>query len=204
MAGIKSHPPTKQVLQKILNRVAERNLIISNLFEFSAKTGVSYSDCIKIRFDQVIFENEILPEIEIVPVRSYHKRMATGKITPLEAQEDSAVLVSIDEDVSDVIKDCRALLSVDSELLFSQIKKTDKSYSIQYANSILKKVAHELNLDFSLTTNSFRQYFAEQLLDECLSEKEMSMRLGHDRQATTRHYFKTFLDPDHPFFKKDN
>lgn len=192
MACVQSFPPANsKELRRILKLVDQANPIVANMLEMSALTGLRYCDCSILKKSDVMINGAIRDRVTITQQKAYNKRKSTG-MSDAAAKKASKLTVSFNDQAKDIIKDaCR--LSPDSTYLFESDRKKGSPYSAQYVNRILKKVATKLQLNYSLSTHSFRKSFAQTVVKKGAPVHMVRDLLGHSSLSSTDHYLSTFM-----------
>lgn len=191
MACKTSYPPQdKKTCRSILQAVDKRNPTIALMLEFMALTGLRVSDAGAMKKADILINGQIRKTIEVIQIKPYHKRLGCG-IKPNVAREKSRLVVMINSQCREVIKDALSMAG-ESKLLFPSERIPTKPYSTQHVNTLLKTVAIELDLDFQLSTHSFRKAFALFLIEQNAKIHQIRDALGQSSLTSTDAYLKTF------------
>lgn len=203
MACIQSFPPkTAKELRKILKEVERENTVIALMLELMALTGLRYSDCSVLKFDDVMINGVVRDSVTIVQKKSYSKRLSCGVKEETARNASKVEVVLSGEQAEEVILDCLFIATKGEGLLFASSKCKGKPYTAQYTNRILKKVAKKMGLKYSLSTHSFRKSFAFMILNNGARINQIRDKLGHSSIAVTDHYLRTFMSDGDDFVKQ--
>lgn len=177
-----------ETFKQVLDEVEAINLPMRLMFEFSARTGLRYSDASKIQFSDVL-----TPDGE-VKERFYIIQQKTGQ----------KLFVAIGDELKDLIIDCRRFSTGD--LLFQSTSKrkscVGKPLTVQYCNRVLKQVQSKLGIQYSISTHSMRKSFACFLLQlDGATIIDVQRRLGHSKVTTTQRYLSKFNDSSETLMK---
>ncbi|NGZ66652.1 tyrosine-type recombinase/integrase [Vibrio aestuarianus subsp. cardii] len=198
-------PKTPEMANLILDRLYERNPILSLTCQMSALTGLRYSDCSWLKYDDFYTPTgDFRESIHVCQQKTYGMRVGR-KNKPMsqdEAFRKSIVVVYTNSEIEEVVKETR-LFSNGSEFLFanprSRIvlddKRTiDRPMSVESADWHHDKVSKELNLDWQLGTHSWRKYFAKRLVKMGATVEEIRDLLGQSSLASTNAYLISIED----------
>jgi integrase len=189
-------PQTKEACRKILSEVDKINPVIALMLEFSALTGLRYSDVSRLKFTDLMVNGVIRDSIVVIQVKAFNKRIAAG-IKAAVAKDRSKVTIFINEQCKAVIEDALRLANDDAKkLAFESSIRAGMPYSAQYVNRILKVVAVKLKLNFALSTHSFRKAFALFLINNNARIHQVRDALGQSSLSSTDAYLQTFMS-DH-------
>lgn len=200
MAGVTSQPPLVVIddenptpeteLRTILNAVKQKNIVIGLLLEFMALTGLRYSDASNLKRKDIFINGGVIKKsINVVQQKIYSKLKTLGT---KDAKKRATVTVVISDrckgilqEVADITEGCEYLFESDKWV------KQVKPYSIQYTNMLLKKIATNLQLDFPLSTHSFRKAYALLLIENGAQIHQVRDCLGQASLSSTDHYLST-------------
>ncbi|MGL4899694.1 MAG: tyrosine-type recombinase/integrase [Shewanella sp.] len=193
MAGSRSLPPrTPKEVRRLLQMIDDVNPIIALMLEFSALSGLRYSDVGQIKKRDVMINGVIRDQFELVQQKPYHIRLAKGA-KQTAAKEASKITVYLTEQCKAVIEDVMNL-EPRGVLLFESSKVAGKPYTIQYINRVLKAVAVKQRLTYPLSSHSFRKSYALMLVNNGAAIHQVRDALGHSSIAITDKYLSGFVD----------
>ena len=199
MACVRSEPPrSPKQCRQILQEVDQVNPIIALMLEFSALTGLRYSDASQVRISDVYINGVIRDSITVVQTKSYNKRLTIYKRRMDEraairlAKQKSEIEIHFNEQCKELIADAYHI-NQGRKLLFESERRKEQPYSAQYVNRVLKAVAFKLKLTFELSTHSFRKSYAKMLIDNGGNHHNVRDALGHSSLEVTDKYLKSFM-----------
>lgn len=192
-------PKTPELANLILDRLYERNPILSLTCQMAALTGLRYSDASWLKYDDFYnAKGEFLESFEICQQKTFSMRVGR-KDQPMsqdEAFRKSLVTVYTNAEIEDIVKETR-LFSKGSEFLFANPRSRivqddgtviDRPMSVESADWHHDRVSKELNLDWTLGTHSWRKYFAKRLVKMGATVEEIRDLLGQSSLASTNAY----------------
>lgn len=195
MAGERSYPPrTKDECRLILSKVDAINPIVALMLEFSALTGLRFSDVTRLKFSNLMINGQWRDELDVIQVKTFNKRITLGQKAS-DAKSKSRVRVFINDQCKELLDDALRLSGGDTRALaFESSKRKGMPYSAQYVNRILKAVAFDLKLNYPLSTHSFRKAFALFMITGGAKIHQLRDALGHSSLMSTDAYLQTFMN----------
>ena len=191
MACVRTEPPrTHKQLRAILRAVDTINPVVALMLEFSALTGLRYSDVSRLRFSDVYINGVIRDSIVVIQTKPFNKRITAG-VRPSAAKEASRVNIHIGAQCKELVEDIRHI-NHGKALMFESAKKKGKPYTAQWCNQILKVVAKDMKLNFPLATHSFRKSFAQSFINKNAKVHQVRDALGQSSLASTDRYLQSF------------
>jgi len=187
------------------------NPVVALLLELSARTGLRYGDCSNLRLSNVLINEQIRDDIVVVTQKSFNMRMHSIKKKNLSAdkykkalasaKEASTLRIPLSSQVKTLIADALTFSEEGAVYLFESTINKGNPYRIQHVNRLLKQVAIEMKLSYSLSTHSFRKSFALTLIRNGAKMNVVRDMLGQASLSSTDHYVNTFLSETDNFFK---
>lgn len=195
-------PKNAYEAQSIIEELYERNPLLSLTASMSALTGLRYSDASWLAFDDFIDQQgRYRAYIDVCQQKSYRMRIGRG-LDPALAYTASIVRVFFNDDIKDIIEECR-FHSCSDTLLFANLRSRVKTsegeiierpMAIQSANYHHDNVKKKLKIDYSLGTHSWRKYFAKKMLAKGVTLEKIRDFLGQSSLTSTNHYLMTFSE----------
>lgn len=215
MVCIQSDPPeSTDELREILKLVDIVNPVIALLLEMSARTGLRYSDSSKLKISDVLINGQIRNDMTVVTQKSFSMRMANinkkdqspsqYKKAVSDAKTASTLRIAFSDQVKDLITDALTFSDEGNVYLFESTSKKGCPYTLQHVNRLLKQVAVDMKLNYSLSTHSFRKSFALTLINNGAKMHVVRDMLGQSSLSSTDHYLKTFISETDDYFKNIN
>ncbi len=202
----KSLPPHSIELANIIfDRLHEYNPRLALTSQLSSLTGLRYSDCSWLKYDDFYDEyGNFKSSFSVCQQKTFGMRIGRKK-NPLnedEAFRKSLCTVYTSPEIEELVEESR-FFSNGSEFLFAnpRSKKVldngqviERPMSVESASEIHKKVQDDLKLDFKLGTHSWRKFFALMLIQQGATVVEIRDLLGQDSLASTNAYLEPILD----------
>lgn len=198
----KSLPPRSQKeAQLIFDRLWEISPVLSLCSQIQAVTGLRYSDASWLKFNDFMDNNgDFKDSALVIQQKVFNMIMHSNKMNAQVAAKRSTVKVLIDESVKDIVKKCKEINKGD-EYLFANARssyideegfKQSRPMSVNSAAEHHLKVQKQLNLNFQLGTESWRAFFAANLVKNKLTIFEVRDLLGHLSVNSTDNYLHSF------------
>lgn len=196
MAGAKAFPVNDvNELIEVLRRIDLINPVVRYMLEFSSRTGLRYVDVSQLKWTDVMINGVYRNSFDLVQSKSYNRRITNG-MSKANARAASAKRVDLTDEIKTLLEELREFTG-DRKLLFQSTHhhaKNDRPISINYVNTLLKRVATELNLPYQLSTHSMRKTFARFLIEDEATMDVLMRALGQSSLSSTQHYIDTFMD----------
>lgn len=183
------------VWREIVDRVRQKNPLISMMLEFETFTGLRNSDSGMLKFSDVMINGTVRKSFNVVQSKSYNMRINRKKnpSTKKAAKAAATVTITVNQQLKDLILDIHAI-NGQHKLMFQSghhSAKSGRPITRQYINRVLGDIAKDMQLDFELSTHSMRKTFARTLLKTGANIKDISTLLGHGSVATTDIYLNS-------------
>ncbi|KLV03517.1 hypothetical protein ABT56_18970 [Photobacterium aquae] len=160
----------------IIDTVYDKNPVLAKLLYMQALTGLRYSDCSWLRYDDFYDEKgKFVAEFDVIQQKVYHK-VLTHLIqkkpeTPLheleaKAKKKARHTIHVMPAMKEIVQEQHEIYPNDEFLFANRHHKSEGlPMNIRSANKILNAVKQELNINFALGTHSFRKWFATALAE---------------------------------------
>lgn len=206
-----SIPPKNDLeLARVIDDIYERNSILSYCLMMQALTGLRYSDCSQLMFDDFYRNGKFVDKFSVIQQKTFGSRV-TKRVRKIEresgksigkedyakivrkAAAESTVVVFLNDSVKELVEVCKRE-QVCSEYLFANKNPKSKGLPMDIRNAEyhLRKTESNLELNYQLRTHSFRKCFSLKLIKLKVSILVIRDLLGHANIATTNAYLSSF------------
>lgn len=203
-------PSDAKELELILDRLWEINPLLSLTCSMSALSGLRYSDCSWLRYDDFFTAGgRSKPHFDLIQQKPYRMRIANG-VETAEAERKSKVRIYVNQEMLEIVEETR-FHSKSEDFLFangrSALRESDgtiihRPMAVESAAAHLAKVGKELDLSYTLGTHSFRKYFVRLLIQQGATIEKIKDLLGQSSLQSTNHYLHTFDNELAPIIEK--